>query len=227
MMAMEFEDMIHLRLLATSFPSSESTNLWLRCSCRVSVLPCHSGLQRSVAAASTRGLPWSSPEDGAVELLSKVGLVVEEDEVPHLVQVQEDGVGVLPVDGPAFDNHGYLRHLCHVSRPQCVSQVLGEPACMFHRVEEVDRGVGLLVFAHGQCLLQPEVVVECMSWFQFVVVFHAFEDIAVVFPPPRLLEFFLELRTEYEAWEVGLPICLYVVFVLGVFPVVENVLKLV
>ena len=68
-----------------------------------------------------------SPEDGHVFFLTEGDGVVHEHEVAQLVQFEDDGVAVVPLQQPAFHNGGFFRCEIDIAGAEIPTEILGKP----------------------------------------------------------------------------------------------------
>ena len=77
-------------------------------------------------------------EDRLVPLGAERDVVLQEDEMPHLVQIEQDEVGIVPRYGTALPDAGPVGYGRVVTRDIVPQQSVVEPAGKFVGVEKID-----------------------------------------------------------------------------------------
>ena len=121
-----------------------------------------------------------SSEDGHGLLLEECLAVVDEDEVAHLVHVQEHGAGIVARNGPALDDGWQRGNVVDIAWQEHPSLVLGEVAGVLVAVEEVDFLARHGLVGEHDSVFVPLLQVDGRGGCEAVVVVDAREDVVVV-----------------------------------------------
>ena len=79
------------------------------------------------------------PENRLVQFLTERDIVAQEDEMAHLVEVQQHRIGVVATNGPALDDRRHVGNRRHVPGNGIPQQTVAEPAGELERIEEIGR----------------------------------------------------------------------------------------
>ena len=121
-----------------------------------------------------------SAEDGYVFLCSERFLVVDEQEVTHLLKVEHHVTGIFFMNGTTLHDTGQVEGIVHIARFQYPPQMLVEPSGIFHRIVVVDRLTCHLLLPNLYRLLLPLLMVVGGVGHQLTVVVHTLKNVFLV-----------------------------------------------
>ena len=131
---------------------------------------------------AARLLAYLASENGHILLLGEGLAVVDEEEVAHLLQVEQHVAARVLMQRTALHNAGQVEGIVHVARLQYPVFLLVEPARKLQCVVVVHRLAGHRLLANLYGLFLPRLAVVGRVLRQLAVVVHALHDVVAVGP---------------------------------------------
>ena len=136
---------------------------------------------------------YIATEDGHILLVAPRLGIVDEQEMAHFIELENDIVLIIVAQRTALDDSGQRQQGGDVAMTQHPLEMAAEIARYLHRIVVVGRLVGHGLLAHLYSPLVPQSGIDGRGGRELVVIVHALQDIRLVSTVVELSQLRLEL----------------------------------